>query len=67
MAKRRPVIELGDCIRCGICVEVCPAVFSLNQADYIEVADIDAYPESEVDEAIKHCPTDCITWEHSEV
>jgi len=61
---KKPTIELGDCILCGICLEVCPSVFSLNQAGYIEVADTNDYPELEVNEAIKHCPTDCISWEH---
>jgi len=59
---RRPIIELGDCIRCGICVEVCPSVFSLNAADYIQISEIKEYPESDVNEAIKNCPTDCISW-----
>jgi ferredoxin len=27
------------------------------------VADLPVYPESEVDEAIKNCPEDCICWE----
>jgi ferredoxin len=30
---------------------------------YIEVAELDVYPESMVDEAIKYCPEDCISWE----
>jgi ferredoxin len=47
---------------CGICVESCPAVFRLNEAGYIEVRDLKSFPEQEVNEAIKHCPTDCIQW-----
>ena len=60
---KRPVVELSDCIRCDVCVGVCPAAFRMNDAGYIEVIDLDAYPESEVDEAIKNCPADCIRWE----
>jgi len=56
-----PVVELSDCILCGICVEVCPAVFRLNDAGYIEVIDGASFP-AEVDEAIKNCPADCIYW-----
>ena len=52
-----------DCTGCGLCVAVCPAVFRVNDAGFIEVADLDAYPEDEVNEAIKHCPADCIRWE----
>jgi ferredoxin len=57
-----PVVELSDCILCEVCVEVCPLVFKHNDAGYIEVADITDYPETEVEEAIKHCPADCIHW-----
>jgi ferredoxin len=45
------------------CVEVCPAVFHLNQTGYIEVAEMDTYPSGCVDEAIKYCPEDVIQWE----
>ncbi|MCK7514574.1 MAG: ferredoxin [Desulfobacterales bacterium] len=41
---KRPVVELSDCIRCEVCVEVCPAVFRMNDAGFIEVADLTAYP-----------------------
>jgi ferredoxin len=60
---KRPVVELSDCTRCGICVEVCPEVFRMNEAGFITVADLENYPESDVDEAIKNCPEDCIYWE----
>ena len=62
-AMKRPVVELSDCIRCDVCVGVCPAVFRMNDAGYVEVIDLSAYPEDEVNEAIKNCPADCIHWE----
>ncbi|CAN2042344.1 ferredoxin [Candidatus Magnetomoraceae bacterium gMMP-15] len=58
-----PVIELSECIFCEICTEVCPSVFKMNDAGYIEVADLSEYPEAEVDEVIKNCPANCISWE----
>ena len=57
-----PVVELSECILCGVCVEVCPAAFRLNDAGFIEVLELSSYPEAEVDEAIKNCPKDCIEW-----
>lgn len=57
-----PSIELTDCKMCEVCVEVCPAVFRINDAGYIEVVDLAAYPEADVAEAIKNCPKDCIDW-----
>lgn len=61
--KRRPAIEPGDCILCEICADVCPDVFSVNAVGYIVIADLIQYPESCVDEAIRNCPEDCISWE----
>jgi ferredoxin len=58
-----PVVELSECNLCEVCVEVCPGVFRLNAAGYIQVADLSDYPQTEVDEAIKNCPVDCIYWE----
>ena len=60
--KKIPTIELSDCIQCEVCMAACPAVFRMNDAGYIEVADLDAYPEADVEEAIKNCPADCICW-----
>ena len=62
---RYPTIDLSTCIRCEVCVEVCPSVFKINDAGWIEVVDLDDYPEYEVNEAIKNCPKDCISWEES--
>ncbi|MDM8517572.1 ferredoxin [Desulfobacterales bacterium HSG16] len=60
---KTPVIELSDCILCEICLEECPLVFRLNDAGFIEVANLDKYPKEEVNLAIKNCPKDCIYWE----
>jgi ferredoxin len=61
--SRVPSVDIGQCNLCGACIEVCPTVFSLHEAGYIEVADLACYPDSEVEEAIKYCPEDCISWE----
>ena len=60
-----PVIDLSLCSVCGACIEVCPLVFRLNDAGYIEVIELSSYPETQVNEAIKYCPEDCIYWEES--
>jgi ferredoxin len=59
---KKPLVELSDCISCGVCAEVSPNVFRLSDAGYIEITELAAYPEDEVNEAIKYCPTDCIRW-----
>lgn len=58
-----PVVELSECVLCGVCVEVAPSAFRMNASGYVEVIELKSYPESEVDEAIKNCPADCIYWE----
>ena len=60
---KRPVVDLGDCIRCEVCTDVCPEVFFYNDTGFVDVVDLSAYPESAVGEAIKNCPGDCIQWE----
>jgi ferredoxin len=62
---KTPVVELSDCITCGVCVELCPAVFRLNSAGFIEIIALSVYPETGVNEAIKFCPTNCIYWEEN--
>ena len=60
-----PVIDLGECVDCEACLDLCPSVFRRNDTGYIEVVDLEEYPEEAVEEAIKNCPADCIAWEVS--
>jgi len=60
---KRPVVDLAECTRCEGCIALCPAVFRLNQAGFVEAADLAEYPREEVEEAIKNCPERCIHWE----
>lgn len=63
---RIPEIDLSECIKCDACAEICPDVFRRNDADYFEVLDLPLYPEECVEEAVKYCPAQCITWQESE-
>ena len=60
---RIPAVDIGTCTLCMGCVEVCPEVFQLNDAGFIQVVELTAYPRESVDEAIKYCPEDSISWE----
>ncbi len=57
-----PEVDIGLCSLCGVCIEVSPLVFRLNAAGYVEVVELSCYPDFGVEEAIKYCPEDCISW-----
>lgn len=57
-----PDVELSECIRCGVCEDVCPEVFVITDSGYVRVVQLEDYPADCVDEAIKNCPSDCIKW-----
>ncbi len=59
----KPAVDIGLCTLCMGCVEVAPGVFALNDSGFIQVAELETYPREEIDEAIKYCPEDAITWE----
>ena len=59
-----PVIELGECRQCEVCIATSPLIFRRNvNGGYIEVIEMVDYPIAQVNEAIKNCPLDCISWE----
>ena len=62
--KRYPSIDLGRCNECMGCVEVAPQIFRYNKViGYMEVIELDEYSQEDVEEAMKNCPEDCISWE----
>ena len=54
--SRTPEINFDDCIGCGACVDVCPEVFSLNEAmDGPGPEPLAACPEERIQEAMEFC------------
>jgi ferredoxin len=63
MAKR-VVIDTEECVGCQTCVELCPDVFTFNDAsEKAEVAQEEGGPEDCIEEAMSSCPVECIKWE----
>ncbi len=61
--KKYPSIDLGKCNVCMGCVDVAPNIFRYSDAvGYVEVIERSEYPVADVEEAIKNCPEDCISW-----
>jgi ferredoxin len=61
--KQVPVLDISGCTDCEGCLSLCPEVFVRNDAGFIQVVELDSYPQEAVDEAIKNCPCGCISWE----
>ncbi len=63
---KKPVIDLGECVLCDICEDICPDVFIKNSAGYMEVAEcLSGATEAEIIEAINNCRGDCISWDET--
>ena len=58
-----PAVDIGRCTMCGGCIEMCPLVFRLNDSGFIEITEVSDYSAPCIEEAIKYCPEDCISWE----
>jgi len=55
-------IEEG-CIACGLCEEICPEVFRMeDEASVIENADYNSFEEG-IKEAAENCPVEVIKYE----
>jgi ferredoxin len=54
-------IDEDECIGCGTCEEICPAVFRLNtDTEKAEVIMPEGGPGDLIEEAIDSCPASCI-------
>ena len=52
-------VVLEDCIGCGVCSQICPQVFDLDEdAGKVRVSNMDS--EECVQEAVDSCPVSCI-------
>jgi ferredoxin len=56
-------VDQEECTGCGLCEEICPEVFQMNEDDVSEVYDEDGAAEDKIQEAIDDCPVECIHWE----
>lgn len=59
---RKPTVDLDLCTGCGVCVDICPEVFALNDDGLSTVINPTGAPEDKIQEAIESCPVDAISW-----
>ena len=62
---KRPVLDMAECILCEVCIDLAPHAFKINDAGFVEVLELKDYSDDDINEAVKNCPKDCITWEES--
>ena len=56
--------RMDDCIACGLCVQICPAVFADgDDKPIIAKPQVEPAEEACAQEAIDSCPVSCIFWE----
>lgn len=59
-------IDRKECKACGACEEICPEVFRVDEdLGYVQILDLETYPEDKINEAIIACPGRCISWDES--
>ncbi len=60
---RIPYVEEEECTGCGLCEEMCPDVFKINDDGISEVHDPHGATAELIQDAIDNCPVECIRWE----
>lgn len=55
-------ISITDCIGCGICSQLCPENFRLNENEGISIV-ISQNPNPSIKEAVDSCPVSAITYD----
>jgi ferredoxin len=60
---RIPYVEQDECTGCGMCEEICPDVFHINDDGISEIQEPHGATAELIQEAIDECPVNCISWE----
>lgn len=61
---RKLYVDEEECIGCGLCSEIAPDVFQLNEEGVSRViASNEELHQDSIEEAINECPVECIRWE----
>ena len=60
---RKLYVDEEECIGCGLCAEIAPDVFQLNEEGISQVIASSEKLQDSLQEAIDECPAECIHWE----
>jgi ferredoxin len=61
-----PVVDQDVCIGCGLCTQVAPKTFALNDDQVSTVINPQGDEEAAIQQAIDGCPVSCISWGEAE-
>lgn len=56
----RAVVNAKDCVSCGLCADICPAVFEMQDVAVVKVDPVPAASENDCREAARSCPVEAI-------
>ncbi len=59
---KTPVVDQDTCTGCGLCPDIAPDTFALNDDGVAEVIDPQGDDEDTIQEAIDSCPVSAIDW-----
>lgn len=59
----KAVVDQDVCISCGLCTEICPEVFKMEDKAFAYVDVVPADAEASCQEAGESCPVSCISVE----
>jgi ferredoxin len=60
---KKPVVDQDMCTGCGLCPDIAPGTFDMNDDGLAEVVDPQGDDEDTIQEAIDSCPVGAISWE----
>ncbi len=60
---KKPVVDQDSCTGCGLCPDIAPATFELDDDAIAQVIDPPGDDEDTIQEAIDSCPVEAIAWE----
>lgn len=60
---KKPVVDEDMCTGCGLCPDIAPGTFAMNDDGVAEVIDPQGDDEDAIQESIDTCPVEAISWE----
>ena len=60
---KKPVVDEDLCTGCGLCPDLAPGTFEMNDDNIAVIIDPQGDDEDAIQDAIDSCPVEAIAWE----